>query len=191
MKERDEHTRHPGEFLADEFGRVAGFARGRFEAGGESDFEDVVQDVALTLFERADLHAPLERLAGYVFRAVRNRIVDLYRRRKLRRAVSLDQPAGDGGGTLGEVLPDPGAQVEDVAARTELRARLVAALERLSPAQRAVWLATEVEGYTFRELSELWGVPVGTLLARKHRAVWRLQKLMAEYRDQLDINTSR
>jgi len=66
---------------------------------------------------------------------------------------------------------------------SEIRERLTMALDNLEPNQRAVWIATELDDYSFRELSEEWGVPLGTLLARKHRAVAALQKALQDLKN--------
>ncbi len=79
---------------------------------------------------------------------------------------------------LGDYLPDPGADIETLLARQDLRERLYAAISQLPPKQRAVWIATEIAGHTFAELSEQWDEPLGTLLARKHRATKTLQALL-------------
>jgi len=57
------------------------------------------------------------------------------------------------------------------------------ALSLLSTAERAVWLAVEMEGFSFRELAEMWNEPIGTLLSRKSRATKNLQRILAEATD--------
>lgn len=141
------------------------FARSRLSEFG-SDAEDVVADVVLHLFERADLLAQVENLTAYLFRAVGNALADRFRRRR---------PAEE----LSPERPDPGPTPEDALVQVQLRRRLEAALEKLSPAERAVWLAVEVDGIPFRRLAEDWGEPIGTLLSRKTRAGRSLRKLLA------------
>ena len=153
-------------FLAAEWRRLVLAVRSWLADTAERDAEDVVQDVAVRLLESTGLGEPIRDLSGYVYRALRNRVVDLYRRRR---------PAGDQQ-PLSEELPDPRAGARE---GTELREDLFAAIDRLPEAQRAVFLATELEGSTYRELSEKWGVPIGTLLARKHRAVKALRASLA------------
>jgi RNA polymerase sigma factor (sigma-70 family) len=58
--------------------------------------------------------------------------------------------------------------------------RLTEAIGKLEPRQRAILIATELKGESFRELSEAWGEPIGTLLSRKSRAVKALRQLMDE-----------
>lgn len=158
-------TRGPSPFdtLARFFGqerrRLVGYLRRRARALEEMDAEDVVSDVALRLFEQPDLVGGVENLAAYVTRALQRRLVDWIRER--RTTVPIDDTTA----------VDP-VQAIEVA---EIRRRLVEALAALPEPQRAVWIATQLEGVTFQELSERWGVPLGTLLARKHRATAALR----------------
>lgn len=142
------------------------FARSRLSEAAEMDAEDVVADVVARLFERADVLAQVENLTAYLFRAVGNGLADLFRRRR---------PAEE----LSPELADPAATPEQAAEQAQGLARLDRALERLSPPERAVWVAVEVEGATFRELAERWGEPLGTLLSRKNRATRSLRRLLA------------
>jgi RNA polymerase sigma factor (sigma-70 family) len=153
-------------FLAAEWRRLVRSVRSWLADTADRDAEDVVQDVAVRLLESIELAEPIRDLSAYVYRALRNRVVDLYRQR---RPASFGQP-------LPEQLPDARAVP---GAGDELRPGLFAAIDRLPEAQRAVFLATELEGSSFRELSEKWGVPIGTLLARKHRAVKALRAALA------------
>ena len=163
----EQHRQRLSQFLAAEWRQLVRSARSWLADTAERDAEDVVQDVALSLFESTDLAEPIRDLSAYVYRALRNRVVDLYRRR--RRA---NEP-------LPEELADERSEAAGVAAGLELRESLFEAIDRLPAAQRAVFLATELEGSSFRELAERWGVPIGTLLARKHRAVQALRSALA------------
>jgi|AGTN01.3.fsa_nt_gi RNA polymerase sigma factor, sigma-70 family len=142
------------------------FARARLSEASELDPEDVVADVVAHLFERADLLAQVENLTAYLFRAVGNSLIDLFRRRRVVEELSPERA-------------DPAATPEQMAEQAQLRRRLDGALEKLSPPERAVWVAVEVEGATFRELALRWGEPLGTLLSRKNRATRTLRKLLA------------
>lgn len=140
------------------------------------DPEDIVADVFQTLLDKGDLLAEIEHLAGYVYRALTNRILDV-RRKEARalRPADLDLecvPAQD---------PDP----HSAFLASQDRERLAQAMASLKPKERAVWLATEVECQSFQDLSNQWGEPVGTLLSRKSRATAKLRRLLA------DLNPSR
>jgi RNA polymerase sigma factor (sigma-70 family) len=148
------------------------YLRRRISDLDEMDFEDIVSDLTVALFQRADLTLPIGELTAYLYRSVYNKAIDLLRRRK--HSVPLDAPA--------ERLPHPAADPAAEAERSEFQERLFAALAKLGPEQRAVWIATELEGYSFRELAERWNEPIGTLLARKRRAMERIRAALADFK---------
>ncbi len=149
----------------------------------EADAEDLVSDVFLSILRRADVVSELENLTGYVYRAIGNRILD--HNRVPKREQSLDTHA-ESDDPLRRALDPPSDDVspEEALARKEERRALRAALDRLKPTERAVWIATEIEGKSFAELSEEWGEPRGTLLARKSRAGQQLRRLLSRHRSQ-------
>ncbi len=152
------------DLVAKEWNRFVAYVRSRIDDTAERDAEDVVQDVFERMFERDDLADPIVDLTGYVFRSLRNRVVDLYRRKRVwSEAVS------------GEIA-DIRYEAEATMSREDAEQALEEAIGELPPAQRDVLVATELEGRTFRELSEEWKTPIGTLLARKHRAVQALRE---------------
>lgn len=154
------------EVLTRERDRLTRFARRQLTDSAEQEAEDVVADAMLGLIERADLLAEVENLTAYLFRAVANRLVDRLRRHRPTEELSPER-ADD--------APTPDQMMD----QARLRQRLDQALNHLSPAERDVWVAVEVEGYTFRELADRWGEPIGTLLSRKNRARKTLKTLMA------------
>ncbi|MBR9971796.1 RNA polymerase sigma factor [Magnetospirillum sulfuroxidans] len=147
--------------------KITRLVRARLGRFSELDAEDVVSDAVLRLLERADLLAEVENLTAYLFRAVGNSLTDLLRRHRRTEELSPDQEDRAPG-------PDQNAQHQ------QWRDLLEAALAQLSLAEREVWVAVEVEGYTFRELAEQWGQPIGTLLSRKNRAEKTLKRLLAD-----------
>lgn len=86
-----------------------------------------------------------------------------------------------------ELIPATTSDPESETLRNDLKLRLYQAVDALEPKQRAVWIATEIQGFTFRELAEKWGEPIGTLLARKHRAVNMLQKALCDLRSEIKL----
>jgi RNA polymerase sigma factor (sigma-70 family) len=129
--------------------------------------EDVISDVLLRLIERADLLAQAEDLTAYLFRAAGNGLTDWLRRRR------VTEP-------LSDMQADSAPRPDEALERTQQRHRLDAALNQLSPAEREVWVAVEVEGHAFRDLADRWGQPIGTLLSRKSRAQKALRALLGE-----------
>jgi RNA polymerase sigma factor (sigma-70 family) len=146
-----------------------------------SEAEDILQDVFYELLEAYRLMKPVEHVTAWLFRVARNRMIDLFRRSK---PSSLNNPvsAEEEGGTLEDLLPSADAGPEAAYARSLLLDALDEALEELPAAQRDVFIAHELIGQSFKEISAETGLSVNTLLSRKHYAVVHLrQSLQAIY----------
>jgi len=156
-------------------GRLRNFIRRR--VADEGDAEDILQDVLYELVEAYRLVKPVEEVSAWMYRVARNRIVDLFRKR--RPTVSTSEPVGMDGGEplrLADLLPSPEAGPEAAYARGVLLEELEAALEELPPEQREAFVAHEVEGRSFKELAAETGLNINTLLSRKHYAVLHLRR---------------
>jgi RNA polymerase sigma factor (sigma-70 family) len=141
-----------------------------------SDAEDVLQDVFYELIAAYRMMQPVEQVTAWMFRVARNRITDLFRRRK---TVSLNEPASadeDSAETLEDLLPAADAGPDALFARGVLLEALEDALDELPAGQREAFLAHEVLGRSFKEMSAETGVSVNTLLARKRYAVLHLRE---------------
>jgi len=156
--------------------RLRNFIRRRVP--DETDVEDILQDVFYELVEAYRLMKPIEQVGAWLFRVARNRISDLFRKRGPQ-AASLGGPtAGDDAqaASLEDLLPSPDRGPEAEYARGVLLEELAAALGELPEAQRAVFVAHEMEGRSFKDLSAESGVSVNTLLSRKRYAVLHLRR---------------
>ena len=161
--------------------RLRNFIRRR--VADPSDAEDILQEVFYELVETYRLMKPIEQVGAWLFRVARNRITDLFRKRKPE-ASTNDPVVADEGEfvTLEDMLPSRDAGPEAAYARTVLLAELEDALEELPEEQREVFLAHEIEGRSFKELAAETGVSANTLLSRKHYAVIHLrERLRAVY----------
>jgi RNA polymerase sigma factor (sigma-70 family) len=146
-----------------------------------SEAEDILQDVFYELLEAYRLMKPIEHVTAWLFRVARNRMVDLFRRKM---PSSLNNPASveEGGDTLEDLLPSEDAGPEAAYARNLLLDQLDEALDELPAAQREVFIAHELMGRSFKEISAETGLSVNTLLSRKHYAVQHLrQRLQSIY----------
>jgi RNA polymerase sigma factor (sigma-70 family) len=148
-----------------------------------SDAEDILQEVFYELVEAYRLMKPIEQVGAWLFRVARNRITDLFRKKKPQASTNDSAIADDGEPvTLEDLLPSPDAGPEALYARTMLLEELEDALEELPDEQREVFLAHEIEGRSFKELAAETGLSVNTLLSRKHYAVVHLRnRLRAVY----------
>jgi len=164
--------------------RLRNFIRTR--VADRDDAEDVLQDVFYELVEAYRMMKPVEQVTAWLFRVARNRITDLFRRK--RREALRSEPAAitENGETLQleDLLPSPDAGPEAAYAQSVLLEELDAALDELPEEQRDVFVAHELMGYSFKELAAQTGVSVNTLLSRKHYAVVYLRERLQAIHDE-------
>jgi RNA polymerase sigma factor (sigma-70 family) len=170
-----EQDRRITETVEREQTRLRNFIRRRVADRG--DAEDILQEVFYEFVEAYRLMKPIEQASGWLFQVARNRIIDLFRRKK---PESLSEPAGTGeeddGLMLEDLLPSLEAGPDAVYARQILVGELENAVDELPEDQRQVFIAHEIEGRSFKELAAETGVRQNTLIARKHRAVLHLRE---------------
>lgn len=172
MMEQDDRIE---EVVAREGGRLRSFIRRR--VADAADVEDVLQDVLFELVRANRMVVPIEFVTGWLFRVARNRITDLFR--KQRPGNWTDAGGVDEMGEprlLEEILPSPEDGPEAMAMRRALLDELDRAIGALPVEQRAVFVAHEIEGLSFKEIAEETGVNVNTLLSRKRLAVVALRR---------------
>jgi RNA polymerase sigma factor (sigma-70 family) len=150
------------------------------------DAEDILQDVFYELVEANRLLMPIEHVTGWLFRVARNRITDLFRRKKPESfGDSAVASEDDELLQLEELLPSTDAGPEEVYARSVLLDELELAVDELPEEQRAVFVGHELEGRSFKEMAAETGVSVNTLLSRKRYAVLRLRERLQGMYDEL------
>jgi RNA polymerase sigma factor (sigma-70 family) len=179
-----EQDRQISEIVAEERSRLRNFIRKRVP--DPSDAEDIVQEVFYELVEANRMLMPIEHVTGWLFRVARNRITDLFRKKKPQ--TFSDAAVEDEDGELlqlEDLLPSPDAGPEALYFRSVLLDELELALDELPPEQREVFVAHELEGRSFKELFAETGVNVNTLLARKRYAVLYLRERLHSIHDQL------
>jgi RNA polymerase sigma factor (sigma-70 family) len=155
-----------------------------------SEVEDIVQDAFVELVAAHRLMKPIEHVAAWLMRVARNRIIDRFRKQARR----LSEPAfardADSSSKPTNILEDwlapDAAGPEANYVREVLADELAAALDELPAEQRAVFVAHELDGRSFKELAAETGVGVNTLLGRKHAAVGYLRRRLQDIRSELD-----
>lgn len=181
MIERD---RQISEIIAEERSRLRNFIRRRVP--DPSDAEDIVQEVFYELVEANRLLMPIEHVTGWLFRVARNRIIDLFRKKKPE-IFSDAAVEGEDGEVLRfeDLLPSPDAGPEALYVRNVLLEELELALDELPEEQRKVFVAHELEGRSFKEMAAESSVSVNTLLSRKRYAVRHLRERLQNIYDEL------
>ncbi len=149
------------------------------------DAEDILQDVFYKLVEANRLLMPIEHVTGWMFRVARNRITDLFRKKKPETFSDAAVEDEDGKALqLEDLLPSPDAGPEALYVRNVLLDELELALDELPDEQREVFVAHELEGRSFREMAAETGVSVNTLLSRKRYAVLHLRERLQSIYDE-------
>ena len=131
--------------------------------------------------------SPIDHVTGWLFRVARNRITDLFRKQQpesFSPAAAADSEDDDEPLQLEDLLPSPDAGPEALYARNVLLDELVLAVAELPEEQRAVFVAHELEGRSFKELAAATGMSVNTLLSRKRYAVLHLRERLQEVYDE-------
>ena len=176
-----EQAQRISEVVKRERSRLRNFIRRRVP--DPRDAEDILQDVFYELVEANRLLMPIEHVTGWLFRVARNRITDLFRKKKSES--SRDLAIADENEErlhVEDLLPSPDAGPEALYARTMLLDELAWAVDELPQEQREVFVAHELEGRSFKEMAAETGVSVNTLLSRKRYAVLHLrQRLQSIY----------
>jgi RNA polymerase sigma factor (sigma-70 family) len=178
-----EQDRKISEIVAEERSRLRNFIRRRVP--DPSDAEDIVQEVFYELVEANRMLMPIEHVTGWLFHVARNRITDLFRKKKpeLFSGAAVEDEDGELL-RIEDLLPSPDAGPEALYFRNVLLDELELALDELPDEQREVFVAHELEGRSFKELSAASGVSVNTLLSRKRYAVLHLRERLQSIHDE-------
>jgi len=178
-----EPDRQISEIVAEERSRLRNFIRRRVP--DPLDVEDILQEVFYELVEANRRLMPIDHVTGWLFRVARNRITDLFRKKKPA-AFSEIAVEGEHGELLQieDLLPSPEAGPEAQYVRNLMIDELELALDELADEQREVFVAHELEGRSFKELSTESGVNINTLLSRKRYAVLHLRERLQSIYDE-------
>ena len=171
------------EVVKREQSRLRNFIRRRVP--DEFDAEDVLQDVFYRLVEANRLLMPIDHVTGWLFQVARNRITDLFRKKKPDNFSDVVVETADDTLLLEDLLPSPDAGPDALYARSVLLDELEDALDELPEEQRQVFIGHEIEGLSFKEMAVETGVSVNTLLGRKRNAVLHLRERLQGVYDEL------
>ncbi|MFP4023842.1 MAG: RNA polymerase sigma factor [Thiohalospira sp.] len=165
-------------FISSEYRQMINYVKKYFnEKYYNISAEDIIQDVALNIFSKLDFDEKVENIAAYVYRSLKNRIND-YRRKKRNEIPFQVFDNDDVDNSFTDRITDlvnlDDYQIDD----NIFYEKLKLALDRLNPNQQMVFIATEMDGYSFEELSKKLNIPIGTLLSWKHRGVKKLKEFI-------------
>jgi RNA polymerase sigma factor (sigma-70 family) len=164
------------DLFRNEYHTMVGYVRKRIDDAAAHDSEDIVQDVFAAVFAATDVTAPVGNLLAYCYQGLRNRVIDMVRRRKKHESLDAPLDVVDGASqTLHDLIADARYDTGSVVEHRQVHRIIMESIDELPEAQRAVVIATEIENRSFSELAEMWNIPLGTLLARKSRAMEKIK----------------
>jgi RNA polymerase sigma factor (sigma-70 family) len=193
LASREEEARRNGaveQAVRTERGRLFNFILRRVRS--REDAEDILQDVFYQLVTSYSVTEPIEKLTSWLFTVARNRIIDWYRKARPTSSISQSVVNLDGGGdsqapmNLEDILFDPSETPDQTYARSIVWTELADALEELPENQRQVFVMHELEGRSFKEIAEMTGEPINTLLSRKRYAVLFLRERLQELYNEIE-----
>lgn len=158
------------DIFTNEYHKLKAYVNKFINEYGAMEADDIIQDVALNLFSKPDFDTTVENAAAFVYRSLKNRIIDNYRKGRKTDSIDRSEKYNE--------LEDEKTNTQKSFESNEDVQKLRKAINKLSEDQRVILIETEFEGKSFAELAELWNVPIGTLLSRKHRAMASLQKIL-------------
>jgi len=178
-----EQDQHISEVVEREQSRLRNFIRRR--VADPRDAEDILQEVFYELVEANRLLMPIEHVTGWLYRVARNRITDLFRKKRPERLGDNAVAEDDELLRLEDLLPSPDAGPEALYVRGVLLDELELALDELPEEQREVFVAHELEGRSFKEMAAETGLSTNTLLSRKRYAVRHLRERLQSIYDEV------
>lgn len=152
-------------FFNDEYHSLKAYAQSRIKDAADRDAEDIVQDVALSIFSRAEGSLPINNIAGFVYNSIKNKIIDLMRTK--REETRFENEVELRLNEFAELFYGP----SDNSYSDTMIVELKKAIEDLQPHYREIILAIDFEGLSYKKISYETGIPEGTLMSRRHRAL--------------------
>ncbi len=171
MNSESENNKKLKDFFGTEYHSLKAYVNSKIRANADRDAEDIIQDVALKLFSGADRYSPINNVAGFVYYAIKNKIIDVMRTNN-KKAINHESQSEAKLIEFASLLYD----TSDNYYVEQMKDELKKAILNLKPDYRDIIIAVDFENYTYKEIALETGVPVGTLMSRRHRAISLLYK---------------
>lgn len=177
MATKEEHI---GDAFDQEQQRLTGYVRKR--VGSLEDAEDIVQDVFVSLSGGFDDISDLRKTISWIYSVAKNKAVDFLRKKKTYALEEQKKHITDDGEILylSDMIPSMGVLPDDQMMQDLIWEEIQDCLEELAVEQRQVFEWHELEGFSFKQISESTGVPINTLISRKRYAVLFLRERLQE-----------
>ena len=160
------------EIYSKEFSKLLNFIKSRINP--IEDAEDILQDVFLKALVNINSLQSVDNLIAWLYRVAKNRIIDTYRK-KSRNNIPLSEI--DRENFITKILINPKKDIEN----DEMIRLVIEAIDQLPEDQKYIFIEHEIEGRSYKEISEDIGVSINTLLSRKRYAVRALRKKLNKH----------
>lgn len=180
MTSESENNKKLKEFFDKEYHSLKVYVNSKIKASVNRDAEDIIQDVALKLFSGADRYSPINNVAGFVYHSIKNKIIDIMRKKK--RVISHEAVNEAKLIEFTEILYDKPDNSYSEQMKDELKKTILS----LKPHYRDIIIAIDFKGYTYNEISLETGIPEGTLMSRRHRAISLLYKKLETKKESIN-----
>ena len=150
----------------------------RSRVASSEDAEDILQEAFVAAVRAPNVWRETDRLIRWMYRVIRNRIVERYRSQDRWRLLVSRLGSDE---SLEEVLVDLGADIGAQVEHEIIEEYLACCIRRLPAAQREVFVLSELEGRCFSDIElRVPGVPRQTLVWRRHAAIKKMRRWMSE-----------
>lgn len=176
-KKKKNSSTDVGEIYKEYHSELKGFISKRVNFKEEA--EDILQNVFFNLAKIDLIENPIERISSWLYSVARNQIIDRSRKKKEERMPQLkNSEENEFVSDITEILADPANNPEAEYIQSLVWDELEDALSELPEEQRTIIELTELQGFSFKEISESTGIPLNTLISRKRYAILHLRKRM-------------
>ena len=179
----EKQSKEIGEKFEKERGRLFGFIRKRVKT--ELDAEDILQDVFFQFISFYKNIEHIEKTSSWLFTVAKNKITDLYRKKKNINFSELEKTKEEEDLSLENIFSDFKGIPDDEFTKDLFWEVLEEGLKELPSDQKEVFIAHEFNGVPFSEISENTGIAVNTLISKKRYAVLSLRKKLGELYDEI------
>ncbi len=180
-------SKHIEATIQKERGKLFSYIRRNVPSKEEA--EDIFQDVLFQLANAFESIEFMDRVSAWLMRVAKNRIIDSRRKKRPQafRDVTISVPGNESGDPLSieDMIPDLGGLPDEVYWQNEFWDEIDDALDELPVEQREVFEMNEFEGMSFKEIAEMKGEPLNTLISRKRYAVLFLRKRLKKLYEEL------
>ncbi|WP_299115980.1 RNA polymerase sigma factor [uncultured Winogradskyella sp.] len=168
---QSENSKKLSTFFNEEYYALKSYVSSNLKSSIDRDAEDIIQDVALKLFTGADRYSPINNVAGFVYRAIKNKLIDIMRTSKTNK-IDYESQNETKLIEFATLIYETSSDLYSEQMKRELKTAII----NLKPHYREIIIAVDFEGYTYKEIEQETGIPIGTLMSRRHRAISLLYK---------------